>query len=110
MQSLLSIGEAAQTLAVSERTVARLCAKGDLPAYRVGRQWRIGREDFLRWLRQNRVIPPLCRGCEQGGEFATGYSWRYRYKRETTPDKRILSQIRALADQLQFEASRHART
>jgi hypothetical protein len=58
----------------------------------------------------NWPIPPLCRSCEQGGEWATAYSWRYRFRRETNPDKRILSQIRALADQLHFEASNHVRT
>lgn len=51
---MLTAAQVAESLAVSERTVARLCAKGDLPAYRVGRQWRIDRQDFLRWLREGK--------------------------------------------------------
>lgn len=55
-------------------------------------------------------IPPLCRSCESGGEYARGYSYGTRYSLETNPDKRILSQVRALVDEIQFEAINHGRT
>lgn len=40
--------EAAQLLGISERSVQRLCASGQIEAVRVGRQWRIGRNYLLR--------------------------------------------------------------
>ena len=39
--ALLTVAEAALGLRVSAATVKRLCADGDLPAIRVGHQWRI---------------------------------------------------------------------
>lgn len=35
---------------VSSRTVRRLCAKGEVPAIRIGRQWRIRRSDWEQYL------------------------------------------------------------
>lgn len=49
-EALLTVSEAADLLAVSSRTVARLCADGGMPAFRVGRQWRIDAADLRRWL------------------------------------------------------------
>lgn len=40
--------EAAELLGISERSVQRLCASGQIEAVRVGRQWRIGRNYLLR--------------------------------------------------------------
>jgi len=37
----LSVGEAARLLAKDEKTVRSWCAKGDLPARLIGREWRI---------------------------------------------------------------------
>ena len=51
----LTLQDIASDLAVSQRTVARLCAKGELVAYKVGRQWRVQRHDYLHWLRCVRV-------------------------------------------------------
>ena len=53
-EAMMTIAEVAATLAVSDRTVARMCARGDLPAYKISRQWRINRSDFLRWLRKSK--------------------------------------------------------
>lgn len=55
-------------------------------------------------------IAPLCRVCESGGYWSRGYSYGYRYTPQVTPDRRILSQLRALSDQLHDEAARHVRT
>lgn len=35
---------------VSSRTIRRLCARGDVPAIRIGRQWRIRRSDWEQYL------------------------------------------------------------
>jgi len=43
-------------LQVSVYTVRRWIKQGELPAYKVGRLWRIKREDLDRWLEQQRVL------------------------------------------------------
>ncbi|GLT08034.1 hypothetical protein GCM10007928_02650 [Sulfitobacter porphyrae] len=52
--AFLATSEIAESLAVSSRTVARMCVSGDLPAYKIGRQWRILQNDFARWMKERR--------------------------------------------------------
>jgi excisionase family DNA binding protein len=47
---VLSTAEAAEELGVSEDTVRRMCERGELRAYRVGRAWKIRREDLDAYL------------------------------------------------------------
>jgi excisionase family DNA binding protein len=56
-EPLLTVGDAAELLRVSTRTVRRLVAAGELPALRVGRQVRLAPADLLAYLRR----PPLPR-------------------------------------------------
>lgn len=44
---LLTEEETAEILRISNRTVSRMCADGDLPSIRVGRKWRIRTFDLL---------------------------------------------------------------
>ena len=44
--------ETADWLRVSERTVADLVSKGDLPYFRVGRQIRINLEELRKWAKE----------------------------------------------------------
>jgi len=46
--------EVAAELRVSPAVVLRLLRRGDLPALRVGRAWRVDDEDLRRWIRQHR--------------------------------------------------------
>lgn len=46
MQQLLSLEEAAEILGVDYKTVYRLVRRGDLAAGKVGRVYRVGREDL----------------------------------------------------------------
>ena len=39
----LSTNEVARRENVSARTIRRMCERGQLPAYKVGKQWRIDR-------------------------------------------------------------------
>ena len=57
---LLSIKEAAEFFAVSEKTVRRWIAAGQLVAHKLGRQWRIPPDEIERFL-------------------ATRSSWKRRY-------------------------------
>lgn len=50
----LTIDEVLNYLRVKSRTVYRLIKAGELPAVRVGRQWRIRRSDLNAWLEAQR--------------------------------------------------------
>jgi len=57
--SFLTAQEVAALLRVSVYTVRRWIKKGDLPAYKVGRGWRISEPDLGRWLgRQQLTVVP----------------------------------------------------
>lgn len=44
--SILTVAEVALYLRVSETTVWRWCSGGKLPAFRIGRSWRVRRHDL----------------------------------------------------------------
>lgn len=48
--TMLTVPEVAAYLKISPTTVWRHCVSGHLPAFRVGRQWRIERRDLERWI------------------------------------------------------------
>jgi len=52
---LLSRSEAAERLAVSKSTIYRLIRSGELPAFRVGHQVRIGAVDLENYIK---ALPP----------------------------------------------------
>lgn len=47
---ILTVGEVAQLLKVAEKTVYTMAQKGDLPAFKVGGQWRFRRTDLDSWI------------------------------------------------------------
>src|SRR5947199_10083484 len=47
---LLSLGEAARLLGISQRTVQRLLERGELKGTKVGRQWRFHRADLTAYV------------------------------------------------------------
>jgi excisionase family DNA binding protein len=55
---LLTPTEVLEYLRVNVRTVYRLMQTGDLPAVRVGRQWRVQRLELDAWLRRQQPEPP----------------------------------------------------
>lgn len=63
----LTLGEVLRYLRVNSRTVYRLIRSGELPASRIGRQWRIRRSDFERWLEAQRVGSPAVVKRDDGG-------------------------------------------
>lgn len=46
----LTLDEAAAMLQVSKRTLHRLIRRKEMPALKVGAQWRIPQNGFLRWI------------------------------------------------------------
>lgn len=55
-EMFLTPQEVADTLKVSIFTVRRWIGQKELPAYKVGRGWRIARADFDNWLQEKRRI------------------------------------------------------
>ncbi len=53
-QSFLTPQEVSHLLRVSVYTVRRWIKEGELPAYKVGRGWRISEADLSLWLGQQR--------------------------------------------------------
>jgi len=52
--SYIAVKSVAESLAVSTRTVSRMCESGDMPAYKIGGQWRIRQDEFAKWMKGNR--------------------------------------------------------
>jgi excisionase family DNA binding protein len=47
---IMTIGQVARYLSLHELTVRRLARDGEIPAFKVGRQWRVKRELLDRWI------------------------------------------------------------
>jgi excisionase family DNA binding protein len=55
LQAFLTPKEVSEVLRVSVYTVRRWIKQGDLPAYKVGRGWRISEHDLDAWLGEQRL-------------------------------------------------------
>ena len=53
---LLTLSEAADLLQVSTRTLQRMIRNGQLPAFKVGGQWRVRETQLRQWV-ENRESP-----------------------------------------------------
>lgn len=51
--------EVAEKMSLKPDTVTKLIRQKKLPAYRVGRSWRINKAEFARFMRTQRNINPL---------------------------------------------------
>jgi len=49
---LLTLEAAAEILQISKRTLLRMIQKRDVPAFKVGGQWRIRESQFRKWVEQ----------------------------------------------------------
>jgi len=52
MPDMLTIAEVAKYLKLHELTVRRLAREGELPAFKVGRQWRVKRDLLESWIEE----------------------------------------------------------
>ena len=64
---LLTAGEVADQLRVSTMTVYRLIRRGELPAVRVGRNYRVRNEDLEAYL-SDQVVDPASVDLSEAGE------------------------------------------
>lgn len=52
---ILTLPEVAQLLKVAEKTVYSMAQKGQLPAFKVGGQWRFKRVDLDQWIERQKA-------------------------------------------------------
>jgi excisionase family DNA binding protein len=50
MDEILDVQGAARVLGVSARTVYNLARQGEIPAMRIGREWRFARKNLVEWV------------------------------------------------------------
>ncbi len=55
--SILTIGEVADYLKVTERTIYRLAAGKQIPAFKVGGSWRFSRSEIDQWIKSQSSMP-----------------------------------------------------
>ena len=53
MSELMTVGELAQYLRLTKRTIYRLLRSGSIPSIKVGHNWRFEKEAIDKWLHQN---------------------------------------------------------
>jgi excisionase family DNA binding protein len=56
MEAFLTTEEVLSYLKITPRTIYRLIRSGELPAVRIGRQWRFRHADLDRWLERQRAF------------------------------------------------------
>jgi excisionase family DNA binding protein len=54
---ILTIKEIAEYLKVTERTIYRLAAAKQMPAFKIGGSWRFSRQDIDGWIKQQSQQP-----------------------------------------------------
>ena len=54
---LLTLTEAAELLQVSTRTLQRMIRRNELPAFKVGGQWRVRESQLTRWIEVREESP-----------------------------------------------------
>jgi len=52
LSPIMTVQEVADFLHVHSQTIYKLLRKGELPAFRVGSDWRFARENVDRWCRE----------------------------------------------------------
>ena len=64
---LLTLSEAANLLQVSTRTLQRMIRNGELPAFKVGGQWRVRETQLRQWVesREGSIVDAEKPGREQ---------------------------------------------
>ena len=55
---MLTIDEVATYLKLHPLTVRRLARRGDIPAVKIGRQWRVKRDLLERWVEEGSMSKP----------------------------------------------------
>jgi excisionase family DNA binding protein len=54
MEKLLTLRQVSEKLQISENTLYKLARKGEIPAIKIGNQWRFKAQDIERWLEEQK--------------------------------------------------------
>lgn len=57
---ILTLEELAAYLKAGKRTIYRLAAGGEIPAFKLGGTWRFSRSDIESWIKQQSAGAPAC--------------------------------------------------
>ena len=68
MNALMTIEEVASYFKTSKYTIYRLIQRKEIPASKIGNQWRFKREDIDEWLKTNAVTTDDDRGDRGSGK------------------------------------------
>jgi excisionase family DNA binding protein len=60
MDEVLTVREVAGLFRIHPTTVSRMCKRGELPAFRVGSDWRFTRGSIEEWLASRTQKPENC--------------------------------------------------
>ncbi|WP_416546099.1 helix-turn-helix domain-containing protein [Limnohabitans sp. DCL3] len=63
--AIMTIGEVADYLKVTERTIYRLAGAKQIPAFKVGGSWRFSKADIDGWIREQSTISQSATGISQ---------------------------------------------
>lgn len=55
--AIMTIGEVSDYLKVTERTIYRLAAGKQIPAFKVGGSWRFSRSEIDQWIKSQSSMP-----------------------------------------------------
>ncbi|NNJ12947.1 helix-turn-helix domain-containing protein [Chloroflexales bacterium ZM16-3] len=58
LPDVLTVNEVAHCLRVSKTTICRWCSSGRIPAFRIGRAWRVQRSDLDLYIQRTFVKHP----------------------------------------------------
>ena len=63
---ILDVEGTARALGVSTRTIYNLARKGEIPAMRVGREWRFARKNIIEWVANGSQADQLANALKNG--------------------------------------------
>ncbi|NCC66431.1 MAG: DNA-binding protein [Spirochaetia bacterium] len=61
---ILTVDEVATYLRVSRATICRWCGSGKLPAFKIGKSWRVQKNDLEGYIQQQRIAGSVVRAPE----------------------------------------------
>jgi excisionase family DNA binding protein len=65
-EEILDVDGAARVLGVSTRTIYNLARQGNIPAMRVGREWRFARRNLIEWVTNSSQADQLAAALRNG--------------------------------------------
>lgn len=84
MKEILNMQEVCELLSVSEKTMIKLLKEENIPARKIGREWRFSKTAIIEWLGSGDSMDYSTQ--EEGGEI-------YKYEKETSKLLELLDKV-----------------